>query len=87
MAWQIRITKTAEKQITKLDKVIQQRIVKFLREQVPIDNPRHTGKALHGNKAELWRYRVGDYRLLCSIDDKSHSVIILEVMHRREVYR
>lgn len=87
MAWQVRITKTAEKQIARLEKSSQKRIIKFLKDRVVAANPRQTGKALHGNKIELWRYRVGDYRLICSIDDELLLIIILEVGHRREIYR
>lgn len=86
MAWTIEITKTAEKQICSFDKTIQQRIVKFLRALAIADDPRLSGKALKGNKAQLWRYRVGDYRLICNIQDPS-IITILEIGHRREIYK
>ncbi|WP_211236547.1 type II toxin-antitoxin system RelE family toxin [Arthrobacter castelli] len=48
-------------------------------------NPRDSGKALVGDKGGLWRYRVGDYRVVCSIDDGQCSVLALEVGHRSKI--
>ena len=88
MAWTIEITRTAEKQIKKLDRVAQALIVRFLRERLkPADDPRQWGKPLHGEKRGLWRYRVGDYRLICDIQDERITVLVLEVGHRKDVYR
>ena len=88
MAWTIEITRTAEKQIKKLDRVAQALIVRFLRERLkPADDPRQWGKPLHGEKRGLWRYRVGDYRLICDIQDERITVLVLEVGHRTDVYR
>lgn len=88
MAWKIAITKTATKQLEKLDSVMQKRIISFLKEKIEAsNNPRQFGKALQGNKHRLWRYRVGDYRLICNIEDKAITVLVLAVGHRKEVYR
>jgi mRNA interferase RelE/StbE len=87
LAWQIRITRTAEKQIKALDKTVQMRVVKSLKEIMDAANPRVAGKELKGNKAKLWRYRVGDYRIICKIDDIEKKLSVLEVAHRIEVYR
>ena len=87
MAWQIRITRTAEKQINALDRTVQTRVVKSLREIMSAENPRRSGKELKGNKAKLWRYRVGDYRIICDINDSEKKLSVLEVAHRKEVYR
>ena len=88
MAWTIEITRSAEKQITKLDRKAQRLIVGFLRERLaPCDDPRQWGKALHGDKARLWRYRIGVYRLICEIQDKKVRVLLLQVGHRKDVYR
>ena len=88
MAWTIEITRTAEKQIKKLDRVAQELIVRFLRERLrPAENPRQWGKPLHGEKQGLWRYRVGDYRLICDIQDEKITVLVLGVGHRKDVYR
>lgn len=88
LVWTIEISRTAEKQIKKLDRVAQGLIVRFLRERLtPTENPRQWGKPLHGEKQGLWRYRVGDYRLICDIQDQKITVVVLEVGHRKHVYR
>jgi mRNA interferase RelE/StbE len=74
--------------LKKLDRVGQQRVVRFLEERVAGGrNPRDFGKPLTGDKVGLWRYRVGDYRLICRIEDDRSTVLILRIAHRREVYR
>ena len=86
--WRIEITRTAEKQITKLSPAAQKAIQRFLRERLlPAENPRQWGKPLHGEKRSLWRYRVGDYRLICDIQDEKVVVLVLEAGHRKDVYR
>ncbi|WP_404361511.1 type II toxin-antitoxin system RelE/ParE family toxin [Methylotuvimicrobium sp. KM1] len=88
MAWRIELTETANKQLAKLDKVEARRITKFLRERLAAtDNPRNTGKALSGPLGGLWRYRVGDYRLICEIQDGVLCVLVLKISNRREVYK
>jgi len=88
LVWTIEVTRTAEKQIEKLDRPAQQSIVRFLRERLQsADNPRQWGKPLHGDKSGLWRYRVGDYRLICNIQDERITVLVLQVAHRKDVYR
>ena len=86
--WRIEITRTASKQITKLDRQAQEAILSFLRERLsPADNPRQWGRALQGEKRGLWRYRVGDYRLICDIQDERITILVLELGHRKDVYR
>jgi mRNA interferase RelE/StbE len=86
--WRIEITRTATRQITKLDQRGQKAILKFLRERLsPAENPRQWGTALQGDKRGLWRYRVGDYRLICDIQDEKVTVLVLELGHRKDVYR
>jgi mRNA interferase RelE/StbE len=88
LVWTIEITRTAEKQIKKLDTTAQKSIVRFLRDRLKsAENPRQWGKPLHGDKQGLWRYRVGDYRLICDIQDEKITVLVLEVAHRKDVYR
>jgi mRNA interferase RelE/StbE len=88
LAWTIEITRTAEKQITKLHRDAQQAIVRFLRERLAgTENPRQWGRPLQGEKRGLWRYRVGDYRLICDIQEKRITVMVLQVGHRKDVYR
>ena len=88
MTWKIKVAKTAIKQLKKIDKTAQKRIVTFLKTKLETTkNPRQYGKALRGKKGELWRYRVGDYRLICSIEDKTVTILVLTLGHRKEVYR
>jgi mRNA interferase RelE/StbE len=88
LAWTIEITRTAEKQIAKLDRQAQETIVRFLRQRLArSENPRQWGKPLQGEKRGLWRYRVGDYRVICDIQDGRITVIVLQVGHRKDVYR
>jgi mRNA interferase RelE/StbE len=62
-------------------------ILRYLRERIAnCDDPRRFGKALSHNKADLWRYRVGDYRIICEIQDRKLVVLVIAVGHRREIY-
>ncbi len=75
-------------QITKLDRPAQALIGRCLRERVQsAENPRQLGKPLRGEKNGLWRYRVGDYRIICDIRDSDKVVVVLALGHRKEVYR
>jgi mRNA interferase RelE/StbE len=86
--WTIEITRTAEKQIKKLDRAAQTLVVRFLRERLKsADSPLQFGKPLRGDKDGLWRYRAGDYRIICKIQDYKVTVLVLEVGHRKDVYR
>jgi mRNA interferase RelE/StbE len=88
LAWRIELTETAAKQLAKLDKGDTRRIAAFLRDRLaPLDDPRTAGKALQGPLGALWRYRVGDFRLLATIEDDVLRVLVVRVGHRREVYR
>ncbi len=88
MAWHIEIKWTTQKEIEKLDSKAQAAIVSFLRERVAgAADLRQTGKALKGEMGDLWRYRVGDYRIICDIQDGVVTVLVLRVRHRKEVYR
>jgi mRNA interferase RelE/StbE len=72
----------------KLDRSAQRSIQQFLREKLrSTGDPRQWGKALQGEKRGLWRYRIGDYRLICDIQDERITVLVLELGHRKDVYR
>lgn len=86
MAWQIKFTEKAENSFSKLDKAVQKRVVKKLKEISKHENPKDTGKALTGNLTGLWRYRVGDYRIICSIEQTEIVILVVDVNHRRQVY-
>jgi mRNA interferase RelE/StbE len=88
LIWRVEINETARKQIKSLDRPVQSGILKFLRERVAeSSDPRQTGKALRGDMGDLWRYRVGDYRIICDIHDDLVTVLVLRVRHRKEAYR
>ena len=88
MAWTVDYAETAKEQLRKLDKQTARRIVDYMDERITgLDNPRSTGKALTGPLGGLWRYRVGDYRVICDIQDGALRVLVVQVGNRREVYR
>ena len=89
MAGVIRLTDTARKQLTKLDPQIARRIIKFLHARLAsTDDPRSLGHALRGEElGEYWRYRVGDFRILCDIRDSELVILALAIGHRRDIYR
>jgi mRNA interferase RelE/StbE len=89
LAWTIRYSDTARKQLRKLDKQAARRILDFMDSHIAgARNPRDTGKALTGPMlGSFWRYRVGDYRIICEIEDAKLCVLVIEIGHRREVYR
>ena len=88
MAWTIEYTQTARKQLKKLDKPLARRILDFLEDRIgKHDDPRTLGEALTGPLGALWRYRFGDYPVICEIRDISTRILVLQIGHRREVYR
>lgn len=88
MACTIEYSETARKELRKLDKTAARRIVDFMDERIAAsDDARELGKALQGPLGDLWRYRVGDYRILCDIQDGVLTVLVLQIGNRREVYR
>jgi len=89
MASQIDFAPAAARELQALDAAIRKRILRFLAERVaPLEDPRILAKALRGTElGEFWRYRVGDYRLICSIEDGHLRVLVLRIGHRREIYR
>ncbi|WP_172135164.1 type II toxin-antitoxin system RelE/ParE family toxin [Adlercreutzia sp. ZJ473] len=87
MAWRIELDKGVERTLAKLDKRTARRIASKLREIAQLDDPRSTGKALVGNLSGLWRYRVGDYRIICDIEDEILLILVVDVAHRSEIYK
>ena len=87
MQYKVIFTERAKKQLKKLDKHIAALIVGWLEKNIQnCENPRLHGKGLVENKSGQWRYRIGDYRVICEIQDKEIIVLVLEVGHRREIY-
>lgn len=89
MAWTIEFEPAAIKQLKKLGTVEARRIRDFLATRVkPSENARIMGTPLQGPKlGHLWRYRVGDYRVLCDIQDNKLIVLVVDIDHRKQIYR
>ena len=88
MIWQIKFDPRAIKELKKIDKVAQKRIFNYLRKKIAIEeNPRIFGKSLKGDKKGLWRYRVGNYRIICELQDKNMIVLVIKVGHRKSIYK
>ena len=86
MSWTIRFDEHAAKQIRKLDKETARRILTYLEEVSTLEDPTTRGAGLFRNLSGLWKYRVGDYRVICDIQMESISVLVVEVGHRSDVY-
>ena len=87
MTWKVEFDDRAAKELRKLNPQTQGEILKYLRKRIATtENPRRFGKSLSGSLGGLWRYRVGDYRLICSISEREVAVLILRVGHRSNVY-
>ena len=85
--WTVEFDDRARRELRKLAAETQKMILRYLRERIAgSPDPREFGKPLRMNLAGLWRYRVGDYRLICRIEDNRFVVLVLKVGHRREVY-
>ncbi len=89
MAYIVELSAEVDRELGKLDAQQAKRILKFLHERVAkLDDPRSIGEALHGSRlGEFWKYRVGDYRLICKIEDDRLVVLVLRLGHRKEIYR
>lgn len=89
MAWRVELDPAAERELSKIDPQTARRILVFLHSRVAqLDNPRSIGEALKGSKlGEFWKYRVGDYRIIASIEDGALRILVVKVGNRRDVYR
>jgi len=89
MAWRVELSVEANRELGKLDANQAKRILKFLHQRIArLENPRSIGQALRGaDLGEFWKYRVGDFRLICKIEDGRLVVLVLRVGHRKEIYR
>ena len=86
LVWRVEVSKSAAKELKKIGKSNSLKVVSYLREIEKLDNPRLRGKELKGNLRSFWRYRVGDYRVICEIKDGELVVLALRVGHRKNVY-
>ncbi len=88
MSYKVEYSKTAKKQIKKMDQYTKIMIMNWINKNlVGCNDPREQGKALKGNLKNQWRYRVGDYRLICDIVDDRLIILMLSIGHRKEVYK
>lgn len=88
MAWTIEYLPAALKALAKLDRQAADRITRYLDQRVAsLDNPRDLGQALTGPLGGLWRYRVGDHRVICEIRDRALVILVVRIGDRKEVYR
>jgi mRNA interferase RelE/StbE len=88
LAWQIEYADSVEKDLRRIDTTAQKRIKKFLDSRIAhLSNPRSIGEALKGPLGEFWKYRVGDYRIICDIKDNVVTILVLTIGDRKQVYR
>jgi mRNA interferase RelE/StbE len=89
VAHNVELSESADRELGKIDVQQARRILKFLHQRISkLEDPRSIGEALHGSRlGEFWKYRVGDYRLICKIDDDRLIVLVLRIGHRKEIYR
>jgi mRNA interferase RelE/StbE len=87
LGWTIEYSALALKQLKKLNRSVQAEILNYMDNRIASAvNPRDFGKSLRHDKFGLWRYRVGDYRIICELDDKMTVVTVLAVGHRSTIY-
>lgn len=87
MTWTIEYLASARKEVRKIDPQQRRRIRAYLEERVlALAHPRELGKPLKGELSELWRYRVGDYRIICQLQDERLVVLVVRIAHRKDVY-
>lgn len=89
MAWKVELDPAAVHELRKIDQLQARRILAFLHERLaPLDDPRSIGEALKGSKLGIyWKYRVGDYRVISSIEDDALRILVVRIGNRRDVYR
>jgi mRNA interferase RelE/StbE len=89
LVWLIEFLPSAEKQLSKFDPKVAKRILEFCRERLAVQvDPRVLGEALKGKQyGDYWRYRVSDYRIIASIQDKEISILIVSVGDRKHLYK
>jgi len=87
MPWRIEFSRRAQREFDSLDKTVQKRIENFTDRISKLDDPKMRGEMLQGPLAGLWKYRIGDYRLICQIIDNILTVLVIDIGHRREIYK
>jgi mRNA interferase RelE/StbE len=87
LAWTVEYDEKALKALKRLDRPIAERILNTMEQKIAhSDNPRIEGKPLSGRLGEYWRYRIGDYRVICLIKDEVMTVLVVDIGHRSNIY-
>ena len=87
MTYTVVFSEEAKKQLKKLDKHVSALIIGWIEKNLEgTTNPRQHGKSLLANRSGQWRYRIGDYRAICQIEDEKVTILVLEVGHRKNIY-
>ena len=87
MKYRVVLTEKALRELKKLDKHTSALIVGWIEKNLEgCENPRIHGKSLTANRSGQWRYRIGDYRIICEIQEKQITILVLEIGHRRNIY-
>ncbi|BCA81111.1 type II toxin-antitoxin system RelE/ParE family toxin [Desulfuromonas sp. AOP6] len=89
MSWNIEFDPAAARELRKLDRQVARRLLHFLSDRIAhLDDPRSLGEALKGSRfGDFWKYRVGDYRIIASIQDKKFLILVVRIGNRRDVYQ
>lgn len=88
MAWSVEVSALARKQLEKIGPNAAGEITRYLKNRIaPSDDPRQFGKGLVGDLSGYWRYRVGDYRIVCQLINARLVVLVVEIGHRSDIYR
>jgi len=88
MMYEVKYTKRAVKQLKNMDKSIASFILTYIKEKlVGCSDPRRYGKTLQGELSDKWRYRVGNYRILAKIKDDEVIIVVVEIGHRKNIYK
>ncbi len=88
MTWNLDIERFALKELGKLDKTVQERVLRFLKTRlIKRENPRDLGEALSGELGGYWKYRVGDYRIITKIEDQTITIYVIAIGHRSGIYK
>jgi mRNA interferase RelE/StbE len=88
MPWKVEFEQEAEKELNRIDRQHAKRILRYLFERIASpDDPRRFGEALKQNLSGFWKYRVGNYRIICDIRDETVTVLVVRIGHRRKVYK
>ncbi len=87
MNWTVEYSKQAKTTLERLDRTVRNRIKNYVDKLKNFPNPRIRGEPLKGNLAEFWKYRIGDYRLVCKIEDEKLIILVVILGHRRDAYK